>query len=279
MWTTQNYLWRFPTLLGQTHSRALLVDELALNYPDPSFVTNTTQALVAGGYSVDYTGPSPNAVDSFRQLPTMGYTLIIIRAHSGGGQSIVTTEPYSSSTHATDQLTGTLAAAEVGSGPLYFALTPKFIRQDMQGRFPGSTVIIMGCAALQGTQDLADAFLDKGANFFIGWDGSVTIIHTDTSTVSLTQQISLGKSVPDATMIAGSADPFYGAKLEYLDWNSLVQSRVNNLLSQAVAWSLIASILVLGPLAVFLVPKLFSLVERTRDRFSHTKKPSRPKTR
>jgi hypothetical protein len=230
-----------------------------------------TLALVAGGYSVDYSGPSTIAVDMFRQLPSQGYNLIIVRAHQGGSQAIITSQPYSPSLYESDQQNGRLAAAEV-DGLLYFALTPNFVSRDMQGTFAGATVIVMGCAALQGTQDLAISFLDKGANFFVGWDGSVTIIHTDISTVNLVQLLSRGKSVSDATSIAGTADPVYGAKLRYLDWNGLVQSRVNNISAQAAIWSVLGAVLVLGPLAVFVAPKLFDAIERVSYRLSRAKK-------
>src|SRR5215471_8545210 len=115
----------------------------------------------------------------------------------------------------------------------------------------------MGCASLQGTQDLASAFLDKGANFFVGWDGSVTIIHTDTSTSALAHQLALGYTIPDAAKIAGTADPVYGARLRDLSWNDLVQIRLNRVTSELAVWFSLGSILVLGPFAVFLVPKLF----------------------
>jgi hypothetical protein len=275
LWTTQNYIWRLPTLPNHSTQRAIIVDQLALNYPDPSFVTNITQDLTAGGYTVDYSGPSPNAVDLFRQLPSQGYNLIIIRAHQGGGQAIITSQPYSPSEFQSDQQNGALVAADVESGLLYFAITPQFVTRDMQGVFSGTTVIVMGCAALQGTQDLADSFLDKGANYFVGWDGSVTIIHTDVATVNMVQLLSTGKDVPQATSIAGTADPVYGAKLEYVDWSGLVQSRVSNMISQAALWSSLAAILVFGPLAVFAAPKLFDLVSRAKYRASQGKKHSR----
>ena len=230
-WSTQNYLWRLPASHDNSHPRALVMDQLSLNYPDPLFVTNVTKYLTGAGYSVDYSGPSPTAVDSFRLLPEQGYDLVIIRAHEGSSQAIITTESYSRSEYVADQLGGSLVPAQVANGPIYFALTPKFVRENMVGRFPGSTIIVMGCAALQGTQDMATAFLDKGANFFVGWDGLVSIIHSDTSTVSLTRLLS-NETVPEATSQAGGADPVFGAKLSYLDWNTLVQSRTNNLLSK-----------------------------------------------
>lgn len=267
-WATQNYLWRLPGTPSSSPRSALIVDQLALNYPDPSFVTNVTSALAAGGYVVTYSGPGSNPIDLFHQLASKPYSLIIIRAHQGGGQAIITSTPYSVSEYQAEQLTGTLAAAEVDGGQLYFAITPKFITQQVQGRFSGTNIVVMGCAALQGSHDLAISFLDKGANLFVGWDGSVTIIHTDISTVSLAQQLANGKSLPEAARIAGTADPVYGARLEYLDWPTLVQSRVDSLVSQLILWSSISTILVLGPLVVFVAPKLFELFEKASAKAS-----------
>lgn len=267
-WSTSNYLWRLPASHGSSQPRAIVIDQLALNYPDPLFTTNMTIALNSAGYSVDYSGPSSNSVDSFRQLPQEGYDLIIIRAHTGSSQSIITTEPYSQSEFVADQLSGKLVPAQVDGGPLYFAITPKFVRQDLAGSFSGSTVIVMGCSALQGTQDIASAFLDKGANFFVGWDSSVSIIHTDTSTVAFVQLLSRGRTVPEATAQAGSADPVYGARLQYLDWNTLVQSRVSILTSRLLLWISLAGILVIGPMAVFVAPKLVDSLDNIRERIA-----------
>jgi hypothetical protein len=265
VWSTQNYLWRFPAPHLNSHPRALVIDQLSLNYPDPSFVTNITDALITTGYSVDYSGPSPTAVDSFRNLPGQGYDLIIIRAHEASSQSIITTETYSKSEYLTDQLEWRLVPAQVENGPVYFALTPEFVGQSMIGRFPGSTIIVMGCAALQGTRDLAVAFLDKGAGFFVGWDGPVSIIHTDTSTVSLARLLSNGMSLTEATSLAGGSDPVYGARLRFLDWNSLVQNRVSSMLSELVVWVTLTSMVVVGPMAVFAVPRFVSFIDRVRE--------------
>jgi len=264
--STQNYLWRIPASHSNSHPRALVTDQLSLNYPDPSFSTSMTNALNAAGYAVDYFGPTPTAVDSLRQLPSQGYDLIIIRAHTGSSQSIITSEPYSKSQHAADQLAGRLVPAQVNGGPLYFAITPKFVRQDMTGSFPESTIILMGCSALEGSQDIASAFLDKGANLFVGWDSSVSIIHTDTSTVALVQLLSAGKSLPEATAQAGGADPVYGARLQYLDWNALIQSRVSSLVSTLVVWIVMAAVLVIGPMVVLVAPRLVASLDVVRER-------------
>lgn len=251
------------------------MDQLSLNYPDPSFTTNITNALRAAGYSIDYSGPSRTAVDSFRQLPKNGYDLIIVRAHSGSGQSIITSEPYSQSEYVGDQLAGRLVPAQVDGGPLYFAITPRFVREDMAGRFSGTTILVMGCSALEGSQDIATAFLDKGANFFVGWDSSVSIIHTDTSTVAFIRLLSTGRSLAEATVQAGVADPVYGARLRYLDWTSLVQSRTNDLISKLLIWVALAALVVVGPMFVFIGPKLFTSLDRIKDQAAVRRKKKR----
>lgn len=263
LWATDNYLWRIPAPSDQ-NPRAVIVDELAQDYPDPSFVDNATQSLSSSGYAVDYIGPGPNAVDAFRQLPGDGYKVVIIRAHIASSQSIITTQPYSTSQYQVDQLAGRVIAAQVESGPLYFALTPSFVSRNMQGRFPDSIVIVMGCSASQGPQDLATAFLDKGASVFVGWNGPVTVIHTDMTTVQLIRSISAGHTVDQATQTAAQPDPIYGAELKTLDWNTLVQGRVSMLIQSAAIWGTLGAMLILGPLSVFIIPKLSGAIRKPR---------------
>lgn len=155
---------------------------------------------------------------------------------------------------------------------MYFALTPKFVRQSMMGSFPESTIIVMGCSALEGSQDIASAFLDRGANFFVGWDSSVSIIHTDASTVALVRMLSTGSSWPEATNRAGGTDLVYGSKLQYLDWNTLVQSRTSDLISKLLVWATLASLLVIGPTSVFVAPKLIASLDSVRERVTTRRK-------
>jgi hypothetical protein len=248
------------------------MDQLSLNYPDPSFTINITIALKAAGYAVDYSGPSSNAVDSFRQLPVKGYDMIIIRAHTGSGQSIITAQPYSQSEFVADQLAGRLVPAQVDSGPLYFAITPRFVRQSMVGSFSESTILVMGCSALEGTQDVASAFLDKGANSFVGWDSSVSIIHTDTSTVEFVQLLSTGRSLPEATAQAGVADPVDGARLRYLDWNTLCPKPSQHCDLQTRNLGCSRRSRRSGPMAVFVGPKLFTSLDQIKDRVTVRRK-------
>jgi hypothetical protein len=265
-WATNNYLWRFPAQSKTAGFRAVFIDELSLTYPDQSLVTNTTQALLAHGYTVDYIAPSPSAVSTFRELPSQGYDLIIIRAHTASHQAIITTEEYRQNAYTGDQISHSLVPAQVSDGPEYFALTPQFVRQDMTGMFQGSTIVVTGCSALEGgTQDMARAFLDKGAQFFVGWDNSVTIIHDDNQIGVLISSLAQGKTVPQAVNQAGTPDPVYNGRLKYLDWNTLVNVRWNNFVSAAILWLGIGSVLVVGPFSVFLAPKFLGKLEEMRD--------------
>src|SRR5712692_214899 len=138
-----NYTWRLPASTGSSSHRAALIDELSVEYSDPGFLKNATKSLEAAGYAVDYYGPDKVTVGLFRDLPTKGYAIIIVRAHTAG-QSIVTAEPYSQSAYVYEQLTDRLAEAYVQNGPPYFAVTAKFVLHEMQGQLPDSIVLIMG---------------------------------------------------------------------------------------------------------------------------------------
>lgn len=260
LWVTQNYLWRLPSSSRSTGQTALILDPLALNYPDQGFVANLTTALTRLGYAVNYLGPSNAGIDTFRRLPSLGYDMIVIRAHSASQQAIITAEPYSRTLYKTDQSSGSLVGAVANDGPVYFAVTPSFVRNIMTGRFQGSTILIMGCSTVQGQHVLADAFLDKGAQSFVGWDNSVTIIHTDKSTVSLVSSLSTGRSLSSAVSLATQPDPVYGARLRYLDWSMLVQTRATAIMNGAVLWLALASMLIFGPLVIFVAPRLLSAI-------------------
>src|SRR5712692_1858814 len=86
-----NYTWRLPASTGSSSHRAALIDELSVQYSDPGFLKNATKSLETAGYAVDYYGPDKFTVGLFRDLPTKGYGIIIVRAHTAG-QSIVTAE-------------------------------------------------------------------------------------------------------------------------------------------------------------------------------------------
>ena len=228
---------------------AVIVDQLALTSPDPGFVSNITATLQAAGYTVDYVPSEQVTVDFYRQLPSRGYGLVIIRAHSGfvlrnsaavteelrgpGETFLFSSEPYVDGKYPDDQNERRLSVAfyfdlagveqdldavfqAYRDLPRYFGIKPGFIQRSTQGRFPGSTVILMGCNGLS-SDLLAKAFEKKGARAVVGWDDLVTAEHTDRVTSVLLAHL-LIDNLPIDTAVAQTAlelgpDPSYGGAL------------------------------------------------------------------
>jgi nitrate reductase NapE component len=252
-----NYTWRLPAAIGNSNHRAALIDELSVQYSDPVFLNNATKSLEGAGYAVDYYAPDKFTVGLFRDLPTKGYGIIIVRAHTAG-QSIVTTEPYSQSAYLYEQLTDRLAKAYVQNSPPDFAVTAQFMRHEMRGQLPDSLVIIMGCSGLAVNHELASAFLDKGARTVVGWDGFVSATYTDIATARVLESFSAGRPLPEAVGTVAQPDPLYRGRLTYLDWSSVASQRLHSLITGLTVWSSFIAILIFGPLTVFLGPKLLS---------------------
>lgn len=211
---------------GAIPRTAVIVDQLSLTQPNPSFVSEATNLLTAAGYRVDYVPGQLVNVEYYRTLPSKRYSLILFRTHAATFRQadanhqfalLFTGEPFSVAHH-TDQLrNGQLAEAIYyeGAAPL-FAITPEFIRRATTGSFRGSTIVMMGCNGLEypGT---GQAFLDRGASAFVSWDKQVTPGHTDLATEHLLQHLLAdGESVASAVATTNrdlGPDPAFGATL------------------------------------------------------------------
>jgi hypothetical protein len=173
---------------------AAIIDQLGADFPDPPFISRVTTALQSQGFNVTYFNETLN-VDFFRTLASSNYGIIILREHSalrsdGSTVDLFTSESYASGNYSTQE------GQELNDGQLtvaqfyykqgeYFALSSQFI-DNLQGRFPGSIVVAMGCESLKpGAEQLAQAFVSKGAKAFIGWSDIVMPSDTDTETMSL----------------------------------------------------------------------------------------------
>jgi len=99
----------------------------------------------------------------------------------------------------------------------FFGVTPAFIAEAMRGNLHGATVVLMGCSGLK-NDDLAKAFVDRGAKDFVSWDGSVTAQHTDAAGEALlkhlfaAEQRDLRQAVA-TTMQEVGRDPAFGSSL------------------------------------------------------------------
>lgn len=213
---------------------AAIVDQLSLTFPNPAFAETATKMLEQAGYAVDYYPGEEVTVEFYRDLPTHGYELVILRVHSGlvrevnpasGSRtlteyvSLFTGEPYSD-----EKYGGVKAAGRLGlgvaryheGGPPYFGITPYFVESTMEGRFDKTAIILMGCDGLR-TDRTAEAFLEKGARAFVSWSGRVSAAHTDAATERLLQHLLINRlTLQEAvtqTMAEVGPDPSYGSRL------------------------------------------------------------------
>jgi hypothetical protein len=206
--------------------RAVIVDQLSLTQPNPTFADSARRLLEQAGYEVDYFPGEEVTVDFYRALPTGGYDLVLLRAHAGRTREeegltddtcLFTSEPYSPSTHIEEQSDGRLCLAYyTAGGPEYFGIPPAFLTSSMKGEFRGASIILMGCDVLRAAS-MAEAFVEIGATIVVGWDGMVSAAHTDAATERLLQHLlvdrhGIREAVTQAMAEVG-LDPEYGSKL------------------------------------------------------------------
>ena len=208
--------------------RAAIIDQLCVLQPNQTLLDQLTQELEDYGFAVDIYQGDEITVDFYRSLPELGYKIIIFRAHSGllsskegvvNKTSLFTNEPYSETRHVKEQLSDQLAMARIDKNhPYVFSIRDKFVTQSIKGKFNNTAIIMMGCSCLF-IDDLAQAFIDKGASVYLAWGATVGLGYVDQATSYLMEQLCTNKlTVQEAvknTMATIGPDPQYGARLKY----------------------------------------------------------------
>lgn len=201
----------------------------------PSFTDQTVHFLVSSGMPVDVCKDENVSVELYRKLPAYGYSLIILRVHTGiygegntaTSTGLFTTEAYSPYAYFTEQLTKQICPGTIdsdGAAPKrYFAVTSLFVAMSMEGNFNGSVVVLSSCLGMW-MNDLAEAFFQKGARAFIGWDEKVNLAHTDEACMlllkALIQQRMTVSEAVEKVMTEVGPDQTYGSKLRYCPENA-----------------------------------------------------------
>ncbi len=208
--------------------KAAIVDHLSLTVPNQSFIQTAKNILKQAGYTVDYYPGEQVNVEFYRNLPTHGYSLIVLRVHSAitvgsglavGSLGLFTSEVRSETKYVYEQLTDRLIGAMFPNDEtLYFGISPLFVALSMKGRFHNTTIIHMGCDGLTDTT-MAEAFILKGAKVYISWTGDVLASHTDRATTHLlkhliTQKQTIEQAVKE-TMKEVGPDPAENSILLY----------------------------------------------------------------
>ncbi len=193
--------------------KAAIVNQLSLTYPNQTFVQTATNTLAQAGYTTDYYPGEKVTVEFYRNLPTHGYKIVVLRTHSAlvstdkPPVTLFTSEPYSQTAYVYEQLRDQVGwvtyrfERDTPKEPTYFGISPLFVKDSMNGDFQDSVIVMMGCNGLTYT-DMAKAFIERGAIAYVGWKDAVLASHTDSATAHLLQHFliekrSLRESVQD----------------------------------------------------------------------------------
>ncbi len=209
---------------GSPRGEAALLDSLAIEFPNPQLEGEIREALGRVNLSLDVYTHWNVSVDLYRRLPTLGYRLVVFRVHTAAYYregvpvhvALGTGEPYSPGRYVDLQVSKRLGALVLlKSDDRYFAVPPEFVRHEMEGGFDGAVLILPGCAGLI-TNVTAQALVDRGASVVIGWDGDVSVSHSDAAAAALVRLLADGKTVEEAVnevMRTLGPDPQYGSRL------------------------------------------------------------------
>jgi hypothetical protein len=195
----------------------------------PQFTDGATAFLMSKGIHVDVYKDENVTVGLYKQLPAHGYNLIVLRVHAGLLQTdptaptfLFTDEPYSAQAWWSEQLEGQVMGGKIdpsnSSEQSLFTVGPAFVAASMQGNFTNSVVILNSCFGLY-TDQLADAFVKKGAKVFIGWDEKVSLTRSDEACnlllkALIDEKMTVSNAVEKVTSEVGE-DTTYNSTLEY----------------------------------------------------------------
>jgi hypothetical protein len=210
-------------------SDAALVDQLSSSYPNSTFYFSANSMFHNNGWLLHYYAgiQISDNVDFYRSLPSYAFKIIILRAHTALAPdtkelAIFTSEEWSDAkavtTYLLDIMDGKLARVRVTTNSTaYFGITPNFIKA-LNGNFQNAIIVMMGCDGLANAK-MAEAFIEKGAKAYIGWNGLVSTDHTDFATQQLLMHLiaekeTIGTAITETMSEVGN-DPAYGSVLSY----------------------------------------------------------------
>jgi hypothetical protein len=222
--------------------KAAIIDQLSEDFPNKNFVANVTKILEEYNFNVAYYNYTQTKVEFFRELTEGNYGIIILRTHAalrkdGSAVDFFTSEHYSETKYEELQNKRLLVKGELNiSGTIkeYFAFTPTFV-EKLEGTFPKSVVIAMGCQSLNLTvkQQMAKAFCDiKGAMAYIGWSSWVSWQHSDNETMQLIKRLLYEKMTIEDAIRKANPDLDYGAFLDFYPKSS-GSLRISDLITEA----------------------------------------------
>jgi hypothetical protein len=199
---------------------------------NPSFTDHLVQFLEQHDVTYNVHKDAEVTVELYRNLPTFEYKLIILRVHAGilkfqeEETALFTSEEYNTYDYWAEQF-----LEQVGSGFMgetledpVFTINPRFVTERMEGDFGNATIVLSSCWGLH-NNILAEAFIEKGASTFIGWDERVELEHTDRAVLALldgliSEELTVEEAV-DKVMEEVGVDRLWRCTLKYYPYGNV----------------------------------------------------------
>lgn len=217
------FYWSQSPRESQEKRLAAIVDGLSEEFPNQRFISEVSRILKEGGYTVDIFNMSSVTVAFYRSLPSKKYDIIILRVHSAPmdegripGAALFTGES-GEGRYMLEQLMGWVRIARtLTRGERFYAVTPSFLEEALEGSFKNTTILLMSCyGSIDDT--LGRILTGRGAYAFVGWTDRVTPEHMDRAAIIILEKLvgerlHLEKAVEQAAKLLGP-DPVYGGEL------------------------------------------------------------------
>ncbi len=196
--------------------KAAIIDQLYDDIPNEIFHDEAKIYLETAGYEVDIFTTKDITVDFYKKLPQMNYQYIVIRTHGTDDKAdndvvLFTGEKYNEEQYISEQLFGQVKKAtpllEIAYSPSeelsdwvivndtykyqktsistqetaeneYFAISPKLVKDSMNGKFDDTTFVLGGCKTLA-NPSFAVSLINRGASTVVGWDNTVDNFNND----------------------------------------------------------------------------------------------------
>lgn len=217
------YIATRPNPPSEEIKNVAIVDGLSEEFPNPEFVKEAIELFETEGFQVEIFNISSITVGFYENLPNGNYGIILLRVHTapmdkGPGAALFTGERPPGK-YSIEQFAGWVRIARtLTREERFYAVTPDFMIDKMEGEFEDTIIISMSCYGFI-DDTLANIFSEKGASAFIGWTELATVNHIDNATLVLLEKILIdGYSIAEAveyTVEKVGNDPIYESELKF----------------------------------------------------------------
>lgn len=206
--------------------KAAIVDGLSEDLPNPAVIEEMKTLLESAGYTVSVFNASTVKLEFIKKIPTMDFSLIVMRLHGGRIRQPVGLmmgsglfiEPFDLNKYREEYLSGyLLKGVPFTTRKEYFVIPPHYVSEKFEGRFRNSVIIVLSCYSMV-DDVLASSLVSRGASEVVGFSDAVTDLYMDRFGLELIRKISRGHGIREAvekTFLELGPDPETGAVPRY----------------------------------------------------------------